>query len=451
MKSLVQSVRGMRDILPDDQALFTHIVRLFETFSHKYNYSPMSTPIIEYEDLFIRSLGATSDCVSKEMYRVSPSSSNRNLVLRPEGTAGILRALLSSGKISASTQSNHKVSYVGPMFRHERPQLGRYRQFMQAGVENVGGIHDVNVDIETIMFANAFLTSVVNSNNYRITCKVNSLGNSNELSQYSSALSDYFTNYRASLSLESQARLDRGAPLRILDSKSDIDQEFIRNAPTISAFWTIETRNRIESVLRGLQDAGIAYEMDYRLVRGLDYYRHTIFEYVLEELEVDSSINGTLGANLGTVLAGGRYDGFVELFSGPPDIQGIGWAAGVDRLCQVARPNEGASSVDVVIAPFSDDLQILDRGYYDSLAMSITAQVRNEINARVERFSCGSSLKKQLSLGSKLDAKVAVIIGPDERKDGKFSVKSMKEDGNQTSNLSLNDAVARVKDILNRK
>ncbi|HEY9536701.1 MAG TPA: histidine--tRNA ligase, partial [Kiloniellaceae bacterium] len=308
----LQPVRGTRDILPDEMRRHRVVVETARALAARYGYHEMATPVFEFTEVFKRTLGETSDVVTKEMYTFSIGDGEQ-VTLRPEATAGVARALISGGL----TQSLPlKVFYNGPMFRHERPQKGRYRQFHQIDVELLG-VSEPLADVEIIALGADILAAL--GLGEHTTLELNTLGDLESRKAYRAALVDYFSAYQDKLSADSRDRLVRN-PLRILDSKDQGDRKLIEGAPLFGDYLNQQSRDFFARVLEGLDLLGIGYTLNDRLVRGLDYYTHTAFEFTTT----------ALGAQ-GTVLAGGRYDGLVETMGGP-SVPGIGWAAGVERL-----------------------------------------------------------------------------------------------------------------------
>ncbi|HEY9549341.1 MAG TPA: histidine--tRNA ligase, partial [Kiloniellaceae bacterium] len=310
--SSLQPVRGTRDILPDEMRRHRAVVETARAVAARYGYHEMATPVFEFTEVFKRTLGETSDVVTKEMYTFAIGEGEQ-VTRRPEATAGVARALISGGL----TQSLPlKVFYNGPMFRHERPQKGRYRQFHQIDVELLG-VAEPLADVEIIALGADILAAL--GLGQHTTLELNTLGDPESRKAYRAALVDYFSAYRDELSDDSRDRLTRN-PLRILDSKDKGDRKLIEQAPLFGDYLNQQSRDFFAGVLAGLDLLGISYTLNDRLVRGLDYYTHTAFEFTTT----------ALGAQ-GTVLAGGRYDGLVETMGGP-SVPGIGWAAGVERL-----------------------------------------------------------------------------------------------------------------------
>ncbi|HSR70760.1 MAG TPA: histidine--tRNA ligase, partial [Kiloniellales bacterium] len=308
----LQPVRGTRDILPEEMRRHRAVVETAREIAERYGYLEMSTPVFEFTEVFRRTLGETSDIVTKEMYSFAMKE-GEELTLRPEATAGVARCFISGGMMQ---QLPLKFFCSGPMFRHERPQKGRQRQFHQIDVELLG-VGTPAGDIEVIALAAHILDAlgVLEST----TLELNTLGDPESRKRYRAELVAYFRDHKDRLSRDSLDRLERN-PLRILDSKDKGDRAVIAGAPFFADYLNSESADYFEAVRQGLSDLGIAYEVQPRLVRGLDYYTHTAFEFTTTKL----------GAQ-GAVLAGGRYDGLIETMGGPPT-PGIGWAAGIERL-----------------------------------------------------------------------------------------------------------------------
>ena len=305
-------IRGTQDMLGDAADRFTHVVETFERVRKLYGFKRIEVPVFEQTAVFSRSLGETTDVVSKEMYSFEDRG-GESLTLRPEFTAGIARAYITEGW---QQYAPLKVATHGPLFRYERPQKGRYRQFHQLDAEIIGAAEPL-ADAELLIFGDQLLKELGISEG--VTLTLNTLGDAESRDAWRAALVAHFEGYKASLSEESLSRLEKN-PLRILDSKDAGDQSVVATAPDIDAYLTDEARSFFEKVTDGLKAAGVAWERNARLVRGLDYYRHTAFEFVTDRL----------GAQ-GTVLGGGRYDGLIENLGGP-STPAVGWAAGIERL-----------------------------------------------------------------------------------------------------------------------
>ena len=395
--SRISAVRGMHDALLQDAEARERVQHVFRETARSCGFRPVETPIVEEARLFSRSLGVGSDVVMKEMYTVSSGAGSLSLrekvvqngsdcealALRPEGTAGVMRALLGAGLVrvppasarGAPLQPPHRVYYSGAMFRHERPQRGRFRQFTQLGVELVGGAGDASADIELIALAHAFLARILRGSGVAAQLRINTLGDAETVARYGAALGEYYGAHRARLSLASAARLDRGAALRILDSKDDGDRAISAAAPRIDEYLTPAAATRFDAVMAGLSRLGVPAARDATLVRGLDYYRHTIFEFVAAKTSAALHARDAAGAvsvgdgvlrvpcvnaaftapeaerldsPLGTLLAGGRYDGLAAIIAEAgtaargADVPAIGVFALLPRPCwappRVAAP-----------------------------------------------------------------------------------------------------------------
>jgi histidyl-tRNA synthetase len=315
MSSKVQAVRGTQDMLGEQAERFHAVVSAFDRVRRLYGFSRVEVPLFEATEVFARSIGETTDIVSKEMYTF-PDRGGDSLTLRPEFTAGICRAYLSEGW---QQHAPIKVAVHGPVFRYERPQKGRYRQFHQLDAEIIGA-GEPAADVELLAFADQLLHELGIAEG--VTLQLNTLGDAETRDAWRAALVDHFQSRRGELSEDSLARLDKN-PLRILDSKDPKDRPIADSAPSIDGFLSPAAAEFFERVTAGLDAAGVAWTRNARLVRGLDYYRHTAFEFVTDRL----------GAQ-GTVLAGGRYDGLVEALGGP-HTPAVGWAAGIERLAML--------------------------------------------------------------------------------------------------------------------
>jgi histidyl-tRNA synthetase len=379
----LRTVRGTRDLLPEDSRRLRQIEEKACETASRYGYGEIATPIFEFTDVFTRTLGDTSDVVSKEMYTFEDRGGD-SLTLRPENTAGIVRAFLSE---NLNARLPLRVFYRGPMFRYERPQKGRLRQFHQVGVELLG-VADPLADVEVIKLAVDFLTELELGESFVI--QINTLGDPESRGNYRARLLEYLQVHRQRLSADSLARLERN-PLRILDSKDPGDREVVAGAPKLAEALNERSREFFAAVLRGLDELHINYEVNPRLVRGLDYYCHTTFEFVTHRL----------GAQ-GTLLAGGRYDGLIEQMGGQPT-PGTGWAAGVERLMMLT---------DSAFAPLSRPIAMIALGPEQFAVASRKADRLRENHIVV--FGFGSSLGKQLKWANKINARWAVIIGSEE-------------------------------------
>ena len=399
--SKLQSVRGTYDLYGEAKRKTKQVTRIAEQVVEKYGFEEIETPIFEFTEVFARNLGDTSDIVTKEMYCFEDRG-GESLTLRPEGTAGVVRAFVSNGM---QQDLPLKIYYQGPMFRYERPQKGRQRQFTQFGVELFGAATP-QADIELIAMAYEFLERLGLQG--QVVVEINSLGDTESRDAYREKLVSYLRQNYDRLSDDSKSRLERN-PLRVLDSKEECDKEVVENAPLYADSWNEFSKDFFNKVLRGLDVLGIKYRVNNRLVRGLDYYSHTVFELVTDKL----------GAQ-GTVLAGGRYDGLIEQMGGGP-VSGIGWACGVERLAMLLDKAEKGQR-PIVVVPVSEDVS--------EQAMKI-AQTLRLAGFRAEQGYSGN-LKKRMMKADKMDAKAVVIVGPDELQKGEVVVKKL-DDGQQVS------------------
>lgn len=397
--SKLQPVRGTRDLLPSDTVKFRFTEQNAYRIAKKYGFGEIETPIFEFTEVFHRTLGETSDVVHKETYTFTDRSGD-SLTLRPEGTAGVARAFISEG---LAQQLPLKLYYAGPMFRHERPQKGRYRQFKQVGVE-VLGIESPMADLETIALGYDFLCSIGLKG--RLQLEINTLGDAVSRQNYREALIQYFSAFKSELSEDSQMRLEKN-PLRILDSKNEGDRKLIAGAPSLQQHLTPESKEFFEQLLAGLRKLEIPFQINDRLVRGLDYYCHTVFEFTTTEL----------GAQ-GTVLAGGRYDGLIDMMGGPRT-PGVGWAAGVDRLVELIPPALLETSETLVALIGADDVGDLETHL---VAQQLRAHLPE--NYRVENILNGK-MGKRMQKAAKMNAKWALILGGNEVEQKQATVKNL--------------------------
>ena len=397
----LQPVRGTHDLLFDDIRRHRAIEAIAFEVAGRYGYSEIATPIFEFSEVFTRTLGDTSDIVTKEMYSFTDKGGEA-LTLRPEGTAGVVRALISGG---LSQHLPLKYVYAGPMFRYERPQKGRMRQFHQIGIELLGAAQPAG-DVEIIACGAAILRELGVLD--RTSLELNTLGDVDSRAAYREALIDYFSAHRDRLSAESQERLERN-PLRILDSKDSADRALVMEAPRFGEYLNQQSRDFFAAVTDGLDALGIAYQRNPLLVRGLDYYCHTAFEFVTTEL----------GAQ-GTVMGGGRYDGLVEIMGGPAT-PGIGWAAGIERIAMMLAETP----------PARRPLAVVPVGHGAERPAGELAERLRRAGYAVE-LGYGGNLGKRLKRADKLGAAAAVILGEDELAQGVASLRDL-DSGEQTT------------------
>jgi histidyl-tRNA synthetase len=399
--SSLNPVRGTHDLLPDEKRRQRFVEDMARSITGRYGFQEMATPIFEFSEVFSRTLGDTSDIVTKEMYAFE-TRGGEAITLRPEGTAGVARAFISN---SLSHDLPLKFFYHGPMFRFERPQKGRQRQFHQIGVELLG-VPGAQADVEVISLAAHLLSELGLSD--RITLELNSLGDTESRVIYREKLVAYFQNHLDGVSEDSRNRLDRN-PLRILDSKNEGDREIIADAPLLADSLNDASKKFFDDLVSGLETLGVAYEMNPRLVRGLDYYCHTAFEFTTD----------TLGAQ-GAVLAGGRYDGLVKQMGGPAT-PGIGWAAGMERLAMMVGDAAPAAKRPIVVVPVGAEAA--------AKALTITDQLR-KAELTVELGYSGN-VGKRMKRANKLNARVVILLGEDELARNAATVRDM-ESGDQT-------------------
>jgi histidyl-tRNA synthetase len=393
--SKLQPVRGTHDLLPDEYRRFAHVVDTARDVARLYGYREMATPIFEFTELFARGIGETTDVVSKEMYTFEDRG-GESLTLRPEYTAGICRAFISNGEFAQHLPL--KIFAAGPMFRYERPQKGRQRQFHQIDIE-VLGAPEPGADIEVISVAADILDRLGILD--RCVLRLNSLGDQESRGAYRKVLVDYYASHAARLSEDSRGRLQRN-PLRILDSKDEADKAINANAPSFADYLNAASRDFFLAVKDGLAGAGVPFEVDPGLVRGLDYYTHTAFEFVTTHI----------GAQ-GTVLGGGRYDGLIAELGGPPTA-GIGWAGGIERLMMLCN-EPAALPRPVVIAPLGLAAE--------AKALGI-ARVLRRAGIAVEQDYRGN-MKRRLQRANKLNARAVLIVGDDELAKGVAQLKEL--------------------------
>jgi histidyl-tRNA synthetase len=394
MSQTPQPVRGMQSLLGEEADRMAAVVAAFDKVRRLFGFKRVEVPVLEATAVFARSLGETTDVVAKEMYSFDDKGGD-NVTMRPEFTAGIARAFLSEGW---QQYAPLKVATHGAAFRYERPQKGRFRQFHQLDAEIIGA-GEPQADVEAIAFAAQLLDELGLAE--RSTLRLNTLGDPETRQKWRDALHAHFAKSRGDLSDESRARLDRN-PLRILDSKVHQDWPIIDSAPGIDDFLTAEAGAFFEAVSNGLDAAGIAWTREPRLVRGLDYYRHTAFEFVTEELGAQSQL-----------LGGGRYDGLVEALGGPPT-PAVGWAAGIERLAMmVATPP--AERPDAAIIPLGERAEAVAAGVLAGLR-------RAGIGADM---AYRGNLKRRMQRANAAGARFAVIIGDAEVEAGAAQVKDL--------------------------
>jgi histidyl-tRNA synthetase len=390
----LQPVRGTRDLIGEDQRRFRHVIDTARRVAATYGFDEWTTPIFEDTRVFSRTMGETSDVVMKEMYSFQDRGGD-SLTLRPEATAGVCRALVSNGLTQSLPQ---KVFCAGPMFRYERPQKGRYRQFHQIDIELIGSAEPL-ADAEVIACGWTILQELGVAAD--TVLELNTLGDKPSRAAYREALVGYFTEHQAALSQDSLARLDRN-PMRILDSKDEADRRIIAGAPTIADYLTPEAAAFYAALQAHLARFGVPFRENPRIVRGLDYYGHTAFEFVTSKL----------GAQ-GTVMGGGRYDGMVEEMGGPPT-PAVGWAAGIERLAML-MDTPPTPPAPVAVVPIGEAAEAAAIGLLQSLR---EAGVRTEMAYR-------GNLRRRMERANRIGARAAVIIGEDDLASGVAQVKDL--------------------------
>ncbi|NEX19592.1 histidine--tRNA ligase [Thiorhodococcus mannitoliphagus] len=414
MSKNIQAIRGMHDILPDRIAIWHRIEDTARQVLASYGYAEIRTPLVEVTELFKRSIGEVTDIVEKEMYSFEDRNGD-SLSLRPEGTASCVRAAIEHGLL----MQPQRLWYRGPMFRYERPQRGRYRQFHQIGVEAFG-LTGPDIDLEIILLT-ARLWRELGFKRFRL--ELNTLGDQAERQVYREQLVGYLSGHLDQLDADSQRRLETN-PLRILDSKNPQTQQIVADAPTLMDCLGAETRTHFEQICKRLDEAGIGYQINPRLVRGLDYYNRTVFEWITEEL----------GAQ-GTVCAGGRYDSLVEQLGGRPT-PAVGFAMGLERLVELMQL-EGQlaeSPIDAYFVAVGDKAQ--------AAAPRLTEQLRDALpGLRLLTHCGGGSFKSQFKKADKSGARFALILGEDELARQVIGVKHLREDQEQRE-LAIDDLAA---------
>jgi histidyl-tRNA synthetase len=410
----LQPVRGTQDLLPEMARRHRRVSDTAREFAALYGFAEIATPVFEFTEVFARPIGEHTDIVAKEMYTFTDRG-GEEVTLRPENTAGVVRAVLSNG-LTQSTPL--KFFYAGPMFRYERPQKGRFRQFHQIGVELLG-VAQPQADIEVIALGQRILKDLGIAD--RVVLELNTLGDPESRAAYRAALVGYFSARVSELSEDSRRRLERN-PLRILDSKDPGDQRLAAEAPDFAEYLNDGSREFFVRVREGLDQLGIAYRLNPRLVRGLDYYTHTAFEFVTTDL----------GAQ-GTVIGGGRYDGLVELMGGPA-MPGVGWAAGIERLALlIGEPP--APLRPVALVPLGEAAE--------RLALKLAEELRDAGLAVDLGYS--GNLARRMRRADRIGARAAVLIGDNELAQGAATLRDF--DSGAQELVPLGELPARLKKL----
>lgn len=407
----IQAIRGMNDLLPGQSALWQYFEDTVQALMQRYGYSEIRTPIVEQTALFARSIGEVTDIVEKEMYTFDDRNGD-SLTLRPEGTASCVRAAMEHGLLHNQTQ---RLWYQGPMFRHERPQKGRYRQFHQVGVEAFG-LEGPDIDAEVILLSARLWQELGLADH--VTLELNSLGSSEARAAYRDKLVAYFEQHREALDEDSLRRLTSN-PLRILDSKNPDMAPMLADAPQLMDHLDAASREHFEGLTALLEAAGIDYVINPRLVRGLDYYGRTVFEWTTTAL-----------GSQGTVCAGGRYDGLVEQLGGKPT-PAVGFAMGIERLILLLEtlelvPDGALGELDLYVLPMDDGAT--------TQAMLLAERVRSELPALRLQLHCGGgSFKSRIKKADKSGARLALLLGEDELAESRVTLKFLREEREQLS------------------
>ncbi|HCR47281.1 MAG TPA: histidine--tRNA ligase [Marinobacter hydrocarbonoclasticus] len=402
----IQAIRGMNDILPDQTPVWQYVESTVRRVLGQYGYQEIRMPVVEHTELFKRSIGEVTDIVEKEMYTFEDRNGD-SLTLRPEGTAGCVRAAEEHGLLFNQTR---RLWYTGPMFRHERPQKGRYRQFHQIGVECFG-MAGPDIDAELLILTARLWNAFGLSDHARL--EINSIGTSESRKVYRQALVAYLEQYQDKLDDDSKRRLTTN-PLRILDSKDPATREILQGAPSLDDYLDDESRQHFEQLKAMLDAAGIAYTVNPALVRGLDYYGKTVFEWITD----------SLGAQ-GTICAGGRYDGLVEQLGGKPTVA-VGFAMGLERLILLLEtlelvPGHVNNQADIYVTAMGDQAV--------APAMALAETLRNELPGRIVVSHCGGgSFKSQMKKADRSGARFAVILGENEIAQGTAGLKPLRDD-----------------------
>ena len=417
-----RSVKGMNDLLPADSSKWQRVEQSLKSVLNSYGYSEIRFPILEKTELFRRSIGEVTDIVEKEMYTF-PDRNDESLTLRPEGTAGCVRACIQNSLLNSGPL---RLWYKGPMFRYERPQKGRMRQFHQFGVECFG-MTGPDIDAEVIAMTAAFWRALGVAE--AVTLEINSLGTSASRQAHKKALIEYFEAHKSVLDEDSQRRLDTN-PLRILDTKNPEMQDLVESAPKLSEYMDEESRIHFEGLCQLLDQLDISYRVNHRLVRGLDYYSKTVFEWVTD----------ALGAQ-GTVCGGGRYDGLIPQLGGP-ETPALGFGLGVERLMLLVEEiNPGFLQQQAV------DIFVIASDQEVTQALQLAEKIRIAEPRLSVVVNCGGgSFKSQFKTADRSGAELALILGEDEVRESRVTLKYLREKKDQES-LTLDEALNRLRSL----
>ena len=421
----IQAIRGMNDILPEQSPVWQYVEATVRNVLAQYGYQEIRMPVVEQTVLFKRSIGEVTDIVEKEMYTFEDRNGD-SLTLRPEGTAGCVRAAEQHGLLYNQTR---RLWYTGPMFRHERPQKGRYRQFHQIGVECFG-MAGPDIDAELLILTARLWRDLGLAEHTRL--EINSIGSAEARGQFRAALVSYLNDYVDELDEDSKRRLETN-PLRILDSKDGRTREILKDAPVLDDYLDDESRDHFQTLRAILDAAGVSYTVNSGLVRGLDYYGKTVFEWVTD----------SLGAQ-GTVCAGGRYDGLVEQLGGKPTVA-VGFAMGLERLILLLE------TLDLVPATVNGNADVYITAMGERAvapALELAESLRNELPDAIIVSHCGGgSFKSQMKKADKSGAKYTLILGDNELDAGTVGVKPMRSDEDQ-QDISRSELASALKKAL---
>ncbi|MDY6323113.1 MAG: histidine--tRNA ligase [Succinivibrio sp.] len=424
MALTVQAVRGMNDLLPEDTSVWQQVEKVLKETVESFGYSEVRMPVLEHTALFNRAIGEVTDVVEKEMYTFEDRGGEM-LSLRPEGTAGCVRCCLEHNLIYNQEQ---RLWYMGPMYRHERPQKGRLREFHQMGCE-VFGLNGPDIDAEIIMMTHEIWKKF--GIDQRLVLQLNSLGSAEERAAYRKSLVEFLEAHFDELDEDSKRRTHTN-PLRVLDTKDEHTGELLKSAPKLADHFGEQTREHFKKLCALLEAEGIAYEVNPRLVRGLDYYNLTVFEWVSNEL----------GAQ-GTVCGGGRYDGLVSQLGGNP-VPAVGFGLGMERLILLL------TSLGIVKARPAVDVCVLGSGEGAELAQAkIAMALRRELaGVRIMTYCGGGSFKRQFKRADKVGARAAVILGDQEIKDNSVTIKNLRDESSEQQTVPFAQAAAALRAIL---
>lgn len=424
MMEEIKNVKGTHDVFGDENNAYEKVESLMKSIAEIYAYKGVRPPVLEYNSVFVRGVGQASDVVRKEMYTFADKG-GRDLTLRPEFTAGIMRLAIQN-KLYATNELPLKLYYVGPVFRYERPQLGRYRQFNQFGVESIGHNSPMN-DVEVIVLAYTILSSLGLEN---VKIKINTLGDEASRNAYRTALKEYFAQYIDNMCEDCKSRFELN-PLRILDCKVPEDRLIIDKSPKIGAYLSKESKERFDAVLEALEALQIPYEIDQGLVRGLDYYSETVFEF---------HYKSNKGNDYGAIGAGGHYGSLMKELGGP-DLPGVGFSFGIERIVSVLSDNELLNDIayelDAYIMPLDKSL--------DLYAQEVAVVLRNSGGYKVDVCFDNVKLGNMFKRATNKNAKYAIIIGEDEAKAESVVLKDLASQEQQT--VKIEDLVDKLDEL----